>query len=241
MSAINEGDYRPSRVRTALSRGRRHIKRRIAPHLFKETYAARHLAARSESVYLEIGVRFGDSFHAMKADKKIAVDPVRTDAMLDLGQRDEFFQCDSDTFFEEHASRLLAATLIDVALVDGLHTFEQAYRDVWNLRRFMSPDGLILLDDCNPPTAERASETPIDGLWNGSVWKVLPLLKPHINASHLHTIDADQGIGIIRDFSGEWPEPMGEEFMAVDAMTYHDLEEDRSGILRLREPVRRPS
>jgi hypothetical protein len=48
-------------------------------------------------------------------------------------------------FLEQHG--------IDVALIDGLHTYGQVVRDVENTLRYLRDDGVIFLHDCNPALA----------------------------------------------------------------------------------------
>ena len=235
-TSVNPGDYTPSPLRSFVSRSRRRIGRLVKPRNFKETYAIEALKPREDCTYVEIGVRHGDSFRAIKADLKVAIDPIRTSGMKTLRSNETFFQSDSDTFFRQHANHALMGRKVDVALVDGLHTFAQAYKDVYHLKSFMQSDGRIILDDCNPPTARRGAPSPVDGLWNGDVWKIFELLSPVIGPDSLYVIDADQGIGIISDFSREWPAPESSEFRRAAALPYEYLEERRSDVLRLRSP-----
>ena len=57
----------------------------------------------------------------------------------------------------------------------------------------MRLDGIVILDDCNPPNAERGSETPIGGAWNGDVWKLLAFLLAERPDLRVATLDADEG------------------------------------------------
>jgi len=196
----------------------------------------RTLARVPRATYLEIGVRHGDSLRAAPAVRKIAVDPVRSAQMQTLRPGEAFYECTSDEFFAHYVTEALAGGHIDVALVDGLHEFRQTYRDVYNLRQHMAPDGMIVLDDCNPPSAERATPTPSPGLWNGDVWKVMALLNQVLPDGQLFTIDADQGIGILLDFSQSWPEPDSEIVQEIWSLTYEHLARGRAKVLRLVTP-----
>ena len=197
----------PARDPARLSRPTR---RRLAPTRFKETYVNRALARRSPpTVYLEIGVREGESFRIVRADTKIGIDPERTEGMSVLGPGERFFEVTSDEFFAAHADTVLESASIHVALIDGLHEFRQVLRDLTNLERFMRRDGVVILDDCNPKSAERSSETPIGGAWNGDVWKLPAFLIGERADLNVATIDADEGVGVVTGFGGRH-EPIDE-------------------------------
>jgi predicted O-methyltransferase YrrM len=84
------------------------------------------LGARS---YLEIGVMTGGTFERVQVAERTAVDPA---FQFDIsGHADDatiFAEMTSDEFF----SGLPAAKSYDLIFIDGLHTFEQAYRDLCN-------------------------------------------------------------------------------------------------------------
>ena len=65
----------------------------------------------------------------------------------------------------------------------------------------MSPDGVIVLDDCNPRNAGRASEIPNGGAWNGDVWRAVALLRQTQPQWTVLTVDADQGVGLVWGFN----------------------------------------
>ncbi len=116
----------------------------------------RALDGRTNPVYLEIGVSKGLAFRQISADEKIAVDPAfrlsdETRAQADArGRATHYFEVTSDDFFATQGD-FLAQRPIDVALIDGMHTYEQVVRDVENTLRFLRDDGVIFLHDCNPP------------------------------------------------------------------------------------------
>ncbi len=177
--------------------------------------------------YLEIGVSRGASFLPIRAKAKWGVDPaplmtaeecrkLRWRALLKL--RDErVFWMTSDEFFRQ--AGWLRRRGIDVALIDGLHTYEQALRDVLNTLEYLKPGGVIVLHDCNPATELAA--TPAEsyeemqaripgfgGDWNGDVWKV-----------------------VRRRPAGERLALSASE---IEAMQYADLARDREGLLGLK-------
>ena len=95
----------------------------------------RALEGRVKPVYLEIGVSRGQAFQRISADVKIAVDPAfklteRTRELADAkGRETHYFETTSDDFLANETA-FLEQHPIDVALIDGLHTYEQVVRDV---------------------------------------------------------------------------------------------------------------
>ena len=82
--------------------------------------------------YVEIGVGDGQNFCHITAARKLGVDPVPPDGPAwneILAGRAAFFPMTSDEFFTRHVD-MLGGGSIDVAFVDGLHTYEQSLADV---------------------------------------------------------------------------------------------------------------
>jgi Methyltransferase domain len=230
---------RPWSVRQleTLAKVSRPLRRRIVPNRFKETYVNRALARRNRAtLYVEIGVRDGESFRLARADTRIGIDPERWPTMARLEPGERFFEVTSDEFFDLQAEAVLEESSVDVALLDGLHEFRQVLRDFDNLERFMRPDGVVIVDDCNPQSAERASDVPIGGAWNGDVWKLAAYLVAERPDLDVTTIDADQGVGVITGFGR--PKPAIDEATIENykSLPYVHLEASRSRILNLRPP-----
>ncbi|CAN5255180.1 class I SAM-dependent methyltransferase [soil metagenome] len=212
----------------------------------------RALAGRPDPVYLEIGVSRGQAFQRISADVKIAVDPAfrlteRTRALADAKARTtHYFETTSDAFFESQAA-FLQQHPIDVALIDGLHTYEQVVHDVENTVRYLRDDGVIFLHDCNPPfaLAGRRAESWEDfvaqqkgplviGIWNGDVWKSIVHLRSTRSDLVVGVLKCDQGVGFVRKGT---PESMLQYSPAqVEALTYADLRADRKRLLNLKPP-----
>lgn len=210
----------------------------------------RALAMRSNPVYLEIGVSRGQAFQRISADVKIAVDPAfklsaRTRALADEKARTtHYFETTSDAFFADQAE-LLHQHPVDVALIDGLHTYEQVVRDVQHTLRYLRDDGVIFLHDCNPPfalAAQRAEswedfmaqqKGPLAiGVWNGDVWKAIVHLRSTRDDLVVGVLKCDQGVGFVRRGTPESTLPYSVEQVA--ALTYEDLKADRARLLNLK-------
>jgi hypothetical protein len=169
--------------------------------------------------YLEIGVDRGEIFYQIEAPLKIAIDPHFN---MSKGQRIKnkflkghyFFEITSDAFFSTQQS-FLKEHPIDLAFVDGLHTYKQCLTDILNCLNYLTPQGYIVVHDVNPPNEVSAypvksdrdemKETNIKdkykywtGSWTGDVWKAIAHMRAVRNDLHIFTLDADWGIGIIR-------------------------------------------
>lgn len=220
-----------------LARLSRPLRRRLAPTRFKETYVNRALARYGRpTTYVEIGVRDGESFRLTRADSKIGIDPERTPSMSSVRAGELFFELTSDEFFARAAEEVLAPASVHVALVDGLHEFRQVLSDVLNLEPYMRTDGVVIVDDCNPRSAERASETPIGGAWNGDVWKLQPYLLEQRPDLRVATLDADEGVGVISGFGTPPPPPDSAAVERFKALAYEYLARDRTAVLNLVPP-----
>lgn len=224
-------------LRARLGRSSRPVRRIVTPRQFKETYVNEALVGRSGSTYLEIGVRDGESFRLARADRKIGVDPVRRPALATLRAGEEFFEMTSDRFFDEVATDVLAGSRIDVALIDGLHEFRHALRDLLGVERHMREDGVVVLDDCNPRSAREAQETGDGGAWNGDVWKVAEYVRQERPDLTFVTVDADQGVGIVTGFGRPADAPAPETVERYKALPYDYLDRNRQVVLGLVGPA----
>ncbi|WP_082950404.1 MULTISPECIES: class I SAM-dependent methyltransferase [unclassified Mycobacterium] len=210
----------------------------------------RALDGRPTRVYLEIGVSRGSAFRRITAQEKIAVDPAfnlsaRTRRRADAkASATHYFEKTSDAFFAEEAE-FLKQRRIDVALIDGLHTYGQVVQDVENTLRYLRDDGVIFLHDCNPTRASVAC--PADSYadfrkqnrwweidWSGDVWKAVVYLRSTRQDLRLVVLDCDWGVGIVRKGTPE--SRLSYSPAQIEALDYADLAADRQGLLNLRPP-----
>ncbi|MBU9763068.1 class I SAM-dependent methyltransferase [Mycobacterium sp. TNTM28] len=210
------------------------------------------LAMRRDPVYLEIGVSKGQAFQRISADIKLAVDPAfripprSRELAAAKGRVTRYFETTSDAFFENETA-LLEQHRIDVALIDGLHTYEQVVRDVENTVRYLKDDGVIFLHDCNPPfelagrradsweefMAQQSGPLKI-GIWNGDVWKAIVQLRSTRPDLLVGVLKCDQGVGFVRKGTPESTLPYTPR--QIEALTYADLKADRKRLLNLKSP-----
>jgi hypothetical protein len=203
--------------------------------------------------YLEIGVKKGKVFLNIKARKKIAVD---THFKIDMKRKiksyfknitnifNEYYEMTSDDFFEQHPDLFAKSNGLDVAFIDGLHTYKQSLRDVQNCLDFLNKDGVIVMHDCNPLSEVEAQ--PADsqdnaatlnlpgwsGSWSGDVWKTIALLRSTRTDLNIFVLDCDHGVGII--VRGEPEDMLNYSEEIIGNLSYKDLEKDRTKILNLK-------
>ncbi len=101
--------------------------------------------------YLEIGVYDGQTFTNVPLARRVAVDPAfRFDWQAWQGHGTDLHQTTSDDFFRR------GIEIFDIIFIDGLHTFEQAFRD------FCATQGL----------AHRATVWIIDDTWPNDAFSI---------------------------------------------------------------------
>lgn len=144
--------------------------------------------------YLEIGVNKGDTFLNVNMQCKTAVDPhFLFDYMSHTNDDVVFFEMTSDDYFSKLPELLNDSPYknaespfcFDIIFIDGLHTFEQSYRDFVNSLPFSHKDTIWIFDDtvpCDPYSAYPHHEKSLKyrkdaGLhgrpWHGDVFKTV--------------------------------------------------------------------
>jgi methyltransferase family protein/glycosyl transferase family 2 len=152
------------------------------------------------SVYLEIGVAKGDTLVlAQPPTVAIGVDPSPRVRSV-LKAETHVYAMPSDEFFSTaRLPALLGDRRVDLAFIDGLHRFDQVLRDVANIERWSSSNGVILLHDTyalNETTQDRDRRTKF---WTGDVWKAVACLREVRPDLDIFTIAAEPaGLTVIR-------------------------------------------
>jgi hypothetical protein len=206
--------------------------------------------------YLEIGVRHGGILARLKCRTKIGIDPY-----LKLSGGKQFknfvgiinfktYRMTSDEFFLKEALEVLGKG-IDVAFVDGLHTYGQSLKDVENCLKYLNEDGVIVMHDCSPlnhasayPVKESVKEVlelagkgELPGwndTWNGDVWKTLVHTRIVHDDLEVFTLDLDFGLGIISRGKGNGLKSC--TVQDIKQADYSFLERDRVNLLNLKPP-----
>lgn len=206
--------------------------------------------------YLEIGVSHGRIITKVKCKTKIGIDPKfklsegkRFKKFIGL-MKFKTFKMTSDKFFLEYTNNALGNG-IDVAYIDGFHTYKQSLKDVENCLKYLNNKGVIIMHDCNPlnyagafPAKEsknevtelaRKGELPgWNSCWNGDVWKTIVHLQIKHNDLEVFTLDLDWGIGIISRGNNSGKINYTEK--ELEYADYTTLENDRVTLLNLMPP-----
>lgn len=159
--------------------------------------------------YLEIGVRDGECFNAIKCDMKVGVDP-------DKNSKATVFST-SDEFFAQHTF-----APFDIIFIDGLHHADQVEKDIINSLNALNEGGTIVMHDCLP-TSKRMQEIPLTDQqeWTGNTWMAylkMRVIRPDLNMACVNT---DWGLGIIQ-FGHQLP-------LSLDCLpTYEQFDANRN-------------
>jgi tetratricopeptide (TPR) repeat protein len=200
------------------------------------------------TTYLEIGLGEAGNFCRITAARKLGVDPVPLEgpALEEVHSgRAEFLQTTSDEFFAQYGA-ILAEKGLDVAFVDGLHTYEQSLADVERCLKSMNDGGVVLMHDCNPTseamaapassyeevTGENPGGPPPD--WTGDVWKTIVHLRACSEGLRVAVLDCDYGVGVIVKRPGSPCLSISPD--VIRSWTYRDLESNRRELLNLQPP-----
>jgi hypothetical protein len=197
--------------------------------------------------YLEIGVFNGHVFFKVRSTFKIAVDPeFRFDTLRKIGKTflnpynlfNKYFSKTSDDFFAQDAPRLFRQKKVEIALVDGMHEYAYALRDVENILHYLTDDGVIIMHDCNPQTKEEAGTygewkaIGKTGQWNGDVWKTILHLRAFRKDIDVFVLDCDQGLGVIT--KRKPGNNLNFSLQEVQSFTYKDFDANRERWINLK-------
>ena len=190
---------------------------------------------RRPELYVEIGVNEGHSLAFVQPGTRIVgvdPDPKVAEPPADC----TIVAQTSDDFFADPVA--LEGQAIDLAFADGLHWWEQTLRDVANLERHSSPDGVILIHDCNPIDEVTAARERTTAVWSGDVWKTVVALRRHRPDLSVTTADVKPtGLAIVTglDPTNSILFDRYDEIVAdIDRLGWADVEAaDRSELLGL--------
>lgn len=207
----------------------------------------RLIDSKGFTTYLEIGVFKGKNFLPIKAKTKIGVDPhfrIKWTRKLAwyfknaTNRTAQYFERTSDDFFSEVAPGVLTKGKLDVCLVDGMHEYAYALRDVENALQYLQDGGVIVMHDCNPASAQAGctfEEWKAGNFawnWNGDVWKSILHLRSQRNDIDVFVLDTDMGLGIVAKRPPQ--KQLNFTLEQINNFTYDDLAANRKEWLNLK-------
>lgn len=149
--------------------------------------------------YLEIGIENARTFYNVRAAQKIGVDPFPLISTEELPEGTRILCMKSDDFFKQNTQEF------DLAFVDGLHTWDQTYKDIVNSLNSGSTNMALLVDDvvpCDPYAAlrdqvecqvEKREHGIANNFWMGDVYKVMAILsKYHPELSYCTIVESGE-------------------------------------------------
>lgn len=179
-----------------------------------------------KGMYLEIGCAGGG--HFARVAGRFAMN-----ACIDPSGEGQTLRITSDNYF-----RTTPTAPIELALVDGLRTGEQALRDVEHILARLVQGGAIVMHDCNPNSRSQAAVSP-HGLefyphyWTGDVFRAVAALRQREDID-VAVGDFDFGVGIVlprpRTTAAPLPQLTPDD---VWNMTYEDFATRRQELLQL--------
>jgi hypothetical protein len=200
-------------------------------------HSPRRIKALAEGLqaksYLEIGVSKGHTFRDITIPHKTAVDPKFAFDVTKVSNENTIL---NETTSDEFFSTLAVAVKYDVIFIDGLHTFEQTYRDLCNSLLHSHDRTVILIDDTKPndvysaiPYATKAiryrKQAGGRGMqWHGDVFKVIFAMHDFHPALNYRTIVGSGNAQTLvwRSNSG-WRNPLINSLETISRLSYFDL------------------
>ena len=164
--------------------------------------------------YLEIGCQNDTNFAKVPFPNRIGVDPSKGGT----------HRMTSDAFFAQNDGP--NKQMFDIVFIDGLHTYEQTRRDIYNSLRCLNVGGTIVMHDMLPGSWEQEHMPRLNRGSNGTTWKVAYEFKK-LFGPKFGIIMADEGLGVIfKDSAAPVVETSVEYYEKTDKLTYADFLKD---------------
>ena len=207
--------------------------------------------------YLEIGVNRGKClFNIKRAKKRFAVDPffnfstwkkIRGILLNFDNLKNTFFEVTSDDFFKQNEV-LLNENKIQLAFIDGLHTYEQALEDTLNTLKFSDDNVIVVLHDCNPldalaahpaisidhARAELKDHKDWKNIWNGDVWKTIVDIRKNHPELTAFVLNTDHGLGFVYKKQRENLPEVFNSISEISSLDYDFFNKNRNDLIDLK-------
>ena len=171
--------------------------------------------------YLEIGIASGGSLARIASKTHaIGIDPA-FNIQHTIQAPVRLYRETSDAFFEKRDPIELFGGSIDLSFVDGLHTFDQTFRDIVNVGRSAHDKTIILVHDVAPLHEAVARRDRITNFWTGDVWKIGWMIKQLLPYTEIKTIPTyPSGLLILKGIA------RNDQAKNIDKKTWATLEKD---------------
>jgi hypothetical protein len=184
--------------------------------------------------YLEIGVARGHTFFRVNIDQKTAVDPnFKFNKSEYETDNTKFFEVVSDIFFAD----LDQNTKYDLIFIDGLHTFEQTFRDFTNSLVHGHEKTIWIIDDVLPSDVYSSLREPKEAFnfrkraggegaaWHGDVYKVIFAIHDFFPAFSYCTINTDDNPQTLVWYAKRVLMPRFDDFEKISRLDYFTLQQ----------------
>lgn len=203
-------------------------------HEFTSRRLNRLAEALGSGSYLEIGVETGVTFERVCIAERTAVDPTFSfDITQHADKTTTFAEMTSDDFF----SGLAATECFDIIFIDGLHTFEQTYRDLCNVILHSHSHSVILIDDTVPSDVYSALRIPEqcwafraasgsegDSSWHGDTFKVVFAIHDfHLSLDYRTIVGSGNPQTLVWRSGANHRRPALDSLETISRMTYFDM------------------
>lgn len=189
--------------------------------------------------YLEIGVADGTSLRwVVPPTKSIGVDP-GYEINHQLTVAPALYKITSNQFFsDEIMAKKHPDFVMDLAFIDGLHTFYQVLLDFINVEAHSHPGNTIMVHDVFPPTRWVATpEHNNSGYWAGDGWRLCMVLRkwrPELNYRVIATPPTGLGVIVAPDAKNTVLRDNYQEILAwANGLDFSEMWNDRQSVLRL--------
>jgi hypothetical protein len=150
------------------------------------------------------------------------------------------FSTAAESSEELFAELMAAGERFDLVFVDPWHTYAASLRDIVFALQLVKHEGLVLVHDCSPPSAETAAPLQQPGDWCGVTFAAFLDVVLFNHGVHYATVDSDYGCGIISKvprpelFGSNWNPALAWRWKTLGLTgKYSYLDQNRTELLRL--------
>lgn len=183
--------------------------------------------------YLEIGVEKGLTFESVSVHTKVAVDPeFRFNHFERINESTKYYSITSDEFF---ATTQESSISYDLIFLDGLHTFNQTFRDFCATLSHSHAQTIWLIDDVLPESSASSQpeyircqaikdETGDQSMaWMGDVYKVIFAIHDFFPQFSFYTFSEGHGQTVVFNRRRSHFKPFWNSLKAIEEAGFDDF------------------